>query len=190
MITISEESIDSLSEHSNISIAFEYDCIYQVSTPDSGQGGILLTLTALPEKQNKNYDACEGASPDNWSKTFDTTNWGYIVARDADKRIGGAVIAYNTDRVNILDGRSDLAVLWDIRIDPAYRQHGVGHKLFAAVEDWARDRHCKQLKIETQNINVAACRFYARQGCTLGAINRFAYPGLPHEAQLIWYKDL
>jgi GNAT superfamily N-acetyltransferase len=149
-----------------------------------------LTLTALPDKQNKNYDACEGASPDNWSKTFDTTNWGYIVARDADKRIGGAVIAYNTDAVNILDGRSDLAVLWDIRIDSPYRHKCVGHKLFAAVEDWARERHCKQLKIETQNINVAACQFYLRQGCTIGAINRFAYPGLPHESQLIWYKDL
>lgn len=35
-----------------------------------------------------------------------------------------------------------------------------------------------------------ACRFYARQGCTLGALHRYAYPTLPDEAQLLWYKPL
>jgi hypothetical protein len=37
---------------------------------------------------------------------------------------------------------------------------------------------------------LAACQFYARQGCTLGAIHRFAYPELPEETQLLWYKQL
>jgi len=27
-------------------------------------------------------------------------------------------------------------------------------------------------------------------GCTLGAIDRFAYPGLPGEVQLRWWKAL
>lgn len=44
--------------------------------------------------------------------------------------------------------------------------------------------------VETQSTNVPACRFYARQGCTLGAIHRFAYPALPHEVQLLWDRDL
>ena len=35
-----------------------------------------------------------------------------------------------------------------------------------------------------------ACRFYAKQGCELAAIHRFAYPELPNEVQLLWYKDL
>ena len=46
------------------------------------------------------------------------------------------------------------------------------------------------MKIETQNINVVACKFYAGQGCTLGAADRFAYPELPDEVRLLWYKDL
>ena len=46
------------------------------------------------------------------------------------------------------------------------------------------------MEVETQNINVSACRFYARQGCVLSAVNRFAYPELPDEVQLIWRKDL
>ena len=50
-----------------------------------------------------------------------------------------------------------------------------------------------QLKAETQNVNVAACRFYAAMGCRLGAIHRFAYAGQPHvagEVMLLWYLDL
>jgi GNAT superfamily N-acetyltransferase len=66
----------------------------------------------------------------------------------------------------------------------------VGTALFDAVEDWARARSCEMLKVETQNINVPACRFYARMGCTLGAIHRYAYPDLPGEAQLLWYRTL
>jgi len=43
--------------------------------------------------------------------------------------------------------------------------------------------------VETQNINVPACRFYARQAFVLGAVNRGAYPDLPHDVQLLWYKE-
>jgi hypothetical protein len=49
------------------------------------------------------------------------------------------------------------------------------------------------MKIETQNVNVAACRFYASMGCELGAINRYGYAGVPavaHEAMLLWYYKL
>ena len=66
----------------------------------------------------------------------------------------------------------------------------MGFALLQAVEDWARARGCRQLKVETQNINVAACKFYARQGFVLAAVDRFAYPTLPHEIQLLWYKNL
>lgn len=61
--------------------------------------------------------------------------------------------------------------------------------LFRAVEGWARARGGGWLKIETQNIN-AACRFYQEMGCTLGGIDRFAYPRLPGEVQLLWRKAL
>ena len=46
------------------------------------------------------------------------------------------------------------------------------------------------IKIETQNTNVRACRFYERQGCQLRAVHHAVYPELPEEIQLLWYKDL
>jgi hypothetical protein len=39
-------------------------------------------------------------------------------------------------------------------------------------------------------VNVAACRFYARQGCTLGGRRSPRLPALPDETQLLWYKRL
>lgn len=65
-----------------------------------------------------------------------------------------------------------------------------GAALFRAAEAWARARRCRQIKVETQNVNVTACRFYARQGCVLTMVDPSAYPGLPGEVQLLWYKDL
>ena len=49
---------------------------------------------------------------------------------------------------------------------------------------------CHQLKVETQDINVPACRFYAANGFELREANRGAYGNLPNEMQLLWYKQL
>jgi ribosomal protein S18 acetylase RimI-like enzyme len=83
-----------------------------------------------------------------------------------------------------------LATLWDIRVVPNRRGDGIGTGLFRAAEGWSRARGALWLKAETQNINVPACRFYARLGCVLGSVDRFAYPNLPDEAQLVWYTTL
>jgi GNAT superfamily N-acetyltransferase len=123
-------------------------------------------------------------------KRFDVKNRGLIAAHDGGRRLGGAVVAFNNARVNMLEGRTDLAVLWDIRVRPEARSAGTGALLFRGAEEWARDRGCRRLKVETQNINVPACCPYRQMNCTLGAINRFAYPDLPDEVQLMWFKDL
>jgi len=189
-LQICEESVTTLSEQARISIAFEYDTILELTIAEAGLGGFLLSKRRLGHAQRKDYDEIDGDSPTIWAERFDVSNWGYIVARSQGNRIGGAVIAFDSLNVEILEKRRDLAVLWDIRVDPAFRGHGVGAALFHAVENWASERKCVRLKIETQNINLAACKFYARQGCTLGAINRYAYPERMHEIQMLWYKDL
>ena len=83
-----------------------------------------------------------------------------------------------------------LAVLWDIRIAPGYRGQGLGRQLFDAATSWAQSRHCLEMQVETQNINVTACRFYQSMGCTLIRITRDAYNECPGEHQLIWSKQL
>ena len=90
----------------------------------------------------------------------------------------------------MLEGRDDLAVLWDIRVSPKHRGQGIGRRLMDRVASWARVRQCRWLKIETQNTNVPVCRFYASCGCRLGGIHPGAYTDLPDEVMLLWYLDL
>jgi len=77
-------------------------------------------------------------------------------------------------------------------VHPNHRRSRIGTALFIEAVKWSKERNCKYLKAETQNVDVPACRFYARQGCLLGEIDRFAYsaPQVAHEAMLIWYLDL
>ena len=140
----------------------------------------------------KDYDALKGEGPTRWVKRFDVSNWGFFLGYDDAAPVGGAVVAYRTDGVYMLEGRDDLAVLWDIRVDPDRRGQGIGTSLFQQVVGWSRARRCTHLKIETQNVNVPACRFYAKQGCHLGGINRHAYDeaGLAQEVMLLWYLEL
>ena len=136
----------------------------------------------------KDYDAIPGNHPTDWARKFDLSNWGVLSARLDGEHVGGAMVALKTPGFSMLEERGDLGVLWDIRVAPHARGCGVGAALFGRAEQWAGARSCRQLKIETQNIIVPACRFYRGQGCTLGGIDRFAYPEFSEEVQLLWYK--
>ncbi len=187
---IVEETPAALADYATISIAFRVELRLRVETLDAGLGGVRLVEEPVDPSYTKDYDAIRGEGPTRWAKRWDLSNWGVISAFDGDERIGGAVVAWNTPRVDMLGGRKDVAALWDIRVTPERRGSGIGSALFERAADWARSRGCRAMTIETQNINVTACHFYVRQGCELAAINGFAYPDLPDETQLIWRLDL
>jgi hypothetical protein len=83
-----------------------------------------------------------------------------------------------------------LQFLWDIRVHPNRTSRGIGTLLFDEASRFARSMDCSRLEVETQNVNVAACRFYQKMGCKLCRVDRFAYPQQPEEVQLIWQKVL
>jgi GNAT superfamily N-acetyltransferase len=187
---IREESLSYLEEYARVPIAFEVSRILDLSIAEDGFGGFRLLERPVAPAFLKDYDAVPGNRPTDWAQRFDLSNWGLLSARLDGECVGGAAIAIKTPGLFMLEGRGDLAVVWDLRVSPDARGRGVGAALFGAAAQWAEERGCRTLKVETQNINVPACRFYASQGCTLGAIHRFAYPELPQEVQLLWYRNL
>ena len=176
-----EEPISTLADYAQVSISFTVEKVFAIAA-----GSLVERPTSAPYL--KDYDQIE--HPSTWPERFDVSQWGVIAARMAGQRIGGTVVACDTPGLAMLEGRQHCAVLWDIRVSPDWRGHGVGAALFRAAESWAVARGCRELYVETQNTNVPACRFYERQGCTLRAIKRGAYANLPHEIQLIWSKPL
>jgi GNAT superfamily N-acetyltransferase len=187
-IEVSEERSSNLEDYARIRMSFDVQDVLDVTPVDDGFGGFRLSERKLETPYLKDYDAIE--NPLQWPRSFDISNWGFFAARSGGWRVGGAAVAFNTSGLTMLEDRRDIAILWDIRVAAETRGQGVGAALFRAVEEWAVARGCRWLKVETQNINVPGCRFYAKQGCALGAIDRFAYPEFPNEVQLLWYKDL
>lgn len=182
-----------LAEYAGISIAFTVErelALVARGRGESGSGGFSLEERPVATPWRKDYDVEDGEHPLEWPKHFDISHWGFLIAREAGTLVGGVAVAFDTPGLRFLEGRRELAVIWDIRVAPEARGRGVGAVLFRAAERWAMDRGVRRLTIETQNINVDACRFYERQGCVLGGINRFAYLALPGEVQLLWYKHL
>ncbi len=189
-VEIREEPASSLPDYATVPIAFQVRTVLDVSGADGHPADVVLTERAVEPPYGKDYDAHDGERPTDWPRRFDVSRWGFLSAWIGGRRVGGIVVAFDTPGVEMLEGRRDLAVLWDVRVAPEARGRGVGEALFRAAEAWARARGCVELKVETQNVNVPACRFYARQGCTLAAARRGRYPGLPDEVQLLWRKDL
>ena len=189
-IKIVEIGPERLAEYASIPIKVEVKSILQVELDEGGLGGMLLHPVPVGRPYVKDYDSY-GELPTDWPELFTVTNWGFFLAMDGERPAGAAAVAFNTAGVSMLEDRRDLAVLWDIRSRPAYR--GVGIPLFRYAAEWSRRRGCSQMKIETQNINVPACRFYQRMGSQLGEIRRFGYAAVPavaHEVMLNWYLDL
>lgn len=105
---IAEEPIANLARHAELPIAFGVERVLDVSLLDGGIGGIKISETAVTAPWVKDYDAIEGEGPTRWAKRFDVGNWGLIAAHDARRRVGGAVIAFDTAGVRC----STAAPIW------------------------------------------------------------------------------
>jgi GNAT superfamily N-acetyltransferase len=189
-VDVVEESAAALAGYAGIPIAFQVRSVLDVADAADGSGGWVLTERGLDAPYLKDYDAIPGEHPAGWPDRFDVSGWGWLAARVEGRRVGGAAVALCAPGLPMPEGRRDLAALWDLRVAPGARGRGVGTALFRAAEAWARARGCRQLRVETQNVNVPACRLYARRGCVLASVDRSAYPGLPEEVRLIWRKAL
>lgn len=182
-VTLREETFSDIGGYATVPSRFEAASILDVVRHGDRYG---LRERLLERPLRKDYDLLE--NPLDWPARFDTSNWILLGAYQGACRVGGAIGAARTAGVDMLEGRDDLAVLWDLRVSPDARRRGVGSSLFRAIEAWAARTGCRELKVETQNTNLAACRFYASQGCVLAGVHPGAYPGLPDEAQLFWRK--
>lgn len=192
-ITVHEITSGELAEYASVSIAYEVLTVLQPRQIDDGLGGIRLVEEPIEKPYVKDYDSYKDGSPARWLQRFDTRNWGFLLAREEGVAVGGATLAFDTPGVLMGEGRRDLTVLWDIRVQLGMRRRGIGEILFDHAVEWTRKRGCKRMKIESQNVNVPACRFYAKRGCELGNIDCYGYVGSPqvdHEVMLVWYYNL
>ncbi|MBI9011448.1 MAG: GNAT family N-acetyltransferase [Clostridiales bacterium] len=183
-IEIEKPNKENMLSYSKLSIDFFVESEYRLMKTNSGLGGLLID-EVLVTPYHKTYDR-EDDNPSHLMEKFDLSNWFVISAYEGENLVGGALLAYNTKEINMLEGREDLTVLWDIRIDKDYRNKGIGHQLVNTCKKVSKELNCNRLKIETQNINVSACKFYVRQGAELTSFKEHCYEEYPNEIQFIW----
>ena len=189
-LDIQEHKAARLAEYAAVSIAFRVSEVLDVDAISADPSAARIPTRPVLASYIKDYDSVPGDAPLDWPARFDVSRWVFLAALADGQRVGCATMIARDPAVDLLDGRDDLARLWDLRVAREFRHRGVASALVAAVEERARAQDVRTLMVETQNINVPACRFYARQGFVLGAVNRDAYPDLPHEVQLLWYKPV
>jgi GNAT superfamily N-acetyltransferase len=190
MIAIDAIGPSRYADYAAISPAFTVSAILECLPVAGGLGGLLLRERPVLVPYGK-YEHEE--VPADWARCYDLSSWGLYLATDGGRPVGGAAVAPPLEGMLASQGRSDVAVLWDLRVAPPERGRGVGRALFLASAAWARERGYRTLSIETQNANLPACRFYARMGCELAEVRRFGYAACPpvaHEALLIWQVAL
>lgn len=178
-----------LAEYASVPIHFRVERIVDVDALVASAGSRVESRVAS-NPYLKDYDAYPDNGPLGWATRFDLSRWGFFGAYADGKRVGGAAVAMRDSTVALLEGRDDLALLFDLRVDSSVRQRGVGRALLKAVVEWSVARGARWLLVETQDVNVPACRFYSRNGFVLDAANRGAYPDLPDETQLLWLREL
>lgn len=82
------------------------------------------------------------------------------------------------------------AYIEDITVDKKYRTLGVGKRLIDQAKQWAKEGNMPGIMLETQNNNVAACKFYEKCGFVIGGFDFLIYKGLDmtnDEVAMYWY---
>ena len=185
------------SEYDSIPMRYNVKSYYKLEKINSGLGGFTLVECAV-EPYIKDFCIGDNGIAAQWER-FDLSNWAFFMAFDGERPIGAATVASRTKEVGMLDGRDDLALLWDIRVDESYKRQGVGQALFDMAVEWSRKQALVQMKIECQSNNVPAIKFYHKQGAELSAIDEYANytdytsynaPEFRHETEFIWFLDL
>jgi GNAT superfamily N-acetyltransferase len=108
---------------------------------------------------------------------------GYVAL--AGGHIAGVVL------LNVEQWRS-VAKIEDIIVGRQFRRFGIGSLLLNCASDWARNRGCWAIVLETQNVNYPAIQFYLRNGLDIWSVHQHFYPPGPveHEVALFMGKKL
>jgi ribosomal protein S18 acetylase RimI-like enzyme len=138
------------------------------------------------------WSATEEIFDESYEKTYND-DFDYI-NNDFIKNDDTAVFLYFCD--NIYAGNIIIWKHWNkdchienIAVRKDFRRQGIGKKLIGQAVIWAKEKNLKGLRLETQDTNLIACRFYQRCEFTLGSADTFLYRNFDNhnEKALFWY---
>ena len=176
-----DPSAETLEAYAAISPAFEVTAHCQPKALDNG--------AVVPMAVNPPYLKDEYEDPRDWGKQHNLAKWALFLASEDRATAGACAVVRATPSLYFPVGPDD-ALLWDIRVSPVDRGHGVGKALMQAATGWALDQGCITMLIETQDTNVSACRLYLAAGFQAAQITPGVYDAYPDELLVVFRKTL
>ncbi len=171
-----------LHRYSLIPISFSADSRVDVESLFDANGGFFRELPVPPRE--KDYDEDPSERPAAMAERHDLSRWGVYGVWKGEQLVAGAMVAEHERVFEFVHPQRPAAVVADIRVHPTCRGQGLGRLLFRECAAWAAERHCEDLFVETQDVNVQACRFYAAMGCSVHSVDTQAYGN--GEARIVW----
>lgn len=112
-----------------------------------------------------------------------------------------SVIIVANSAENIIEGYMMVSLDWnncviieDFCVDSKHRGKGIGKLLMDEAVRWTTQIGLGTIRLETQNTNVPACRFYERYGFRLGGYDLYLYSAIEkggrNEIALFYYLNL
>ena len=128
----------SLARYASVPMSLDVHSILEVR--DTPGGGFALEELPVDEPWLKDYREDED-EPESLSRFTCAHNAVFCLAIDDGHPVGAAkALRYCEDAeyFGMINGRTDVAVLADIRVAPSHKGQGIGQSLFDSVATWAR----------------------------------------------------
>lgn len=119
-------------------------------------------------------------------------------AHDLDEYIANPAKAiFYALRENIIIGQIIIKENWNgfcyidsISVAKSARGNGIASSLIEEAQKWALKSNLKGFMLETQDVNLGACRLYIKNDFLLGSVDTMLYQNFKtkEEQALIWYK--
>ncbi|MNB78362.1 TDP-fucosamine acetyltransferase [compost metagenome] len=152
--------------------------------------GFMVTGRILPRYENGDWTYTEESYAEAYVKRYEDEQIDIAYIEDKSK----AVFLYEdgtncTGRIRLRANWNGYAMIENIAVAGSRRQQGIGSRLMDQAVQWAQQRKLAGLMLETQDVNVAACRFYASYGFVIGGVDNMLYSNFTAagERAIFWY---
>ncbi|MUT68555.1 GNAT family N-acetyltransferase [Paenibacillus sp. NEAU-GSW1] len=152
--------------------------------------GFIVSGRIIPKYENDIWTYSEEVFSKPYFKQYDNEEIDSTYIEDTGK----AVFLYYVDnmcigQIRLRSNWNGYAYVEDIGVSKNWRQMGIGTKLLEKAVQWAKQNNHIGLMLETQDVNVSACRFYARNNFIIGGVDRMLYSKFPtaNEKAIFWY---
>ncbi|MFD3258101.1 GNAT family N-acetyltransferase [Paenibacillus lentus] len=144
----------------------------------------------IPKYENENWSYTEEIFSEQYIKQYENDDIDISYIENKDKAVFFYYEGNNCiGQIRLRTNWNGFAFIEEITVAINWRQRGIGTELLMKAIKWAKQNNLVGLMLETQDVNLSACRFYAKNNFVIGAVDNMLYTNFStaNEKAIIWY---